>query len=90
MTQGLGIVANIKSLKAVKYFAVSLIISSSISITASAQPEDAEIMNSAAQLGLLQAALSHNIQHAVLCRSWIIIGSLSENSLQQFRIMVIL
>ena len=65
MTQGLGIMSNIKLLKAAKYFAVSLIISSSISITANAQPEDAEIMNIAAQLGLLQAAPSHNIQQTV-------------------------
>ena len=53
------------SFKTAKFFAVSIIISSSISITANAQPEDAEIINIAAQLGLLQSTPNRNIQQRV-------------------------
>jgi len=54
------------SFKTAKFFAVSIIISSSISITANAQPEDAEIINIAAQLGLLQdVSNNQNIQQRV-------------------------
>lgn len=65
MTQGSGIMSNKISLKAVLSFVASIIISLSFSITANAQPDDAEILNIAAQLGLLQPAPNQNVQRTV-------------------------
>ncbi len=66
MTQGLGIMPQKLLFKTAKYFAVSLIVSSSISITTNAQADDdTDIINIAAQLGLLQATPNQNIQQRV-------------------------
>ncbi len=62
MTQGLGIMPQKLLFKTAKYFAVSLIVSSSISITTNAQADDTDIINIAAQLGLLQATPNQDIQ----------------------------
>lgn len=66
MTQGLGIMPQKLLFKTAKYFAVSLLVSSSISIATNVQAnDDTDILNIAAQLGLLQANPNQDIQPRV-------------------------
>lgn len=65
MTQGLGIMSNIKTLKATASVVASIVLSSSFCTTAFAQDDNTDIMNIAAQLGLLQATPNQNIQRTV-------------------------
>jgi len=65
MTQGLGIMSNIKTLKATASVVASIILSSSFCTTVYAQNDDVDIVNIAAQLGLLQAAPNQNIRRTV-------------------------
>ncbi len=60
MTQGLGIMSNKITLKIALSFVASFIIASSFSITANAEAVDDEIINIAAQLGLLQVSSDTN------------------------------
>lgn len=64
----MGIMFNRISLKAAMSFAATFIISSSISITAHAQEGEADILNIAAMLGLLQPESNQNIQSTVYQR----------------------
>jgi len=65
MTQGLGIMSKIKTLNATASVVASIVLSSSFCTSAYAQDDDIDILNIAAQLGLLQATPNQNIQRTV-------------------------
>lgn len=62
MTQGLGIMSHKFIAKVATSIVASLIITSGFSITANAEPIDNDIINAAAQLGLLRAVPQQNFQ----------------------------